>query len=986
MHFEGLSSSLTAVNEWMSGINIINNVFDNVDDYNIYMDNMDSITVTGNIMRNSQNIQSDGIYCFDIQNFNFSGNTIDANDYGIYISDGNFDAAVTSQSLISNNMVTALADYAVYLDDVNNVDIYHNTLYGKPALYMNDNLDFNIKNNIFTSDDDYCFESVDDLGVSIVVDYNMYWTPSTNPLFVKEGINIHADLTAWQTANAALNLNSVELEPFFVSTTDLHLEGANGNDIGDNSVGILVDIDGDTRPLAPSTIVDMGADEFIPISDNVAFVAVVDPTNNSCGDSTTVVSIQVQNLGLNPITSLPITLIVGGDFTDTVNYTYPGNIGFGEYDTIAVTVLNTYAGGSFTLEGYLDLVGDSDNTNDTLSQISLTFTPFTPSGIDVTVCGVDTAVLYADTSYTFSFDWYDAPVGGNQVGTGASFTVPSIASQGTYYVEYGAFNDTLTTTYADDNGCGAGTMFDVNSNITTAISGFCVNSPDASVSVDVYYIIGSSYVGNETNAGAWTSAGTYTFPGAGTGNASCFTLATPFIVPAGQTVAIYLDYNARYTNLSSSFSTTSGDITITTGAGFCTSFSGPINGRTFNGSITFGVTPCSTIRVPVTATSAANVNLGSDTVVCGTSLTLDAGAANSANEILWSTTEMTQMIDVTTTGTYYVEITDTTASCSNTDTINVVIDNLSVDLGPDATACAPANITLDAGNAFPAMSYAWSNGDTTQTIDVSMAGTYSVEVSDSFACVANDTVIITVDSIATDLGPDQIICAGATTTLDAGGSFPGASYAWSTGDTTQTIDVTTADKFDVVVTSASGCTASDTVTVDVNGLAVADFTTTGTATDFTWSFTDNSSNADSVVYDFGDGNVSLDANPSNTYAAVGTYTVCQYAFNTCNIDTTCTDITITGVGIRNVSENIQFNLFPNPTSGNLALNVSLVNEDELTIQILSMIGNTIYSETLSNNGARNFTKVLDVTSLAQGTYLVKLTGKDGFVVKNFVKK
>lgn len=991
IHLEGLSTSLTAVDEWMNGMNIINNIFDNVDDYNIYVDNQDSLTITGNIISNSQSIQSDGIYCFDIQNFNISGNAINANDYGIYVADGNFDITpgpVPSQSLISNNMVIALNDYGLYIDDVNNVDVYHNTLLGAPALYMNDNFDITIKNNIFTSETDYCFESLDALGTTISVDYNMYWTPNTNGLFVKDGTAIHADLGAWQIANALLNINSVELEPFFVSPTDLHLTGANGNDIGDNAVGILIDIDGDTRPIAPSTVVDMGADEFTPILDNAAFVALLEPTTSSCGAISATVSIQVQNLGLNPITSLPITVYVGGDITDTVNLVYTGNFAFGEFDTIAVTTLNTYAGGTFTIQGFIDLAGDLDPSNDTLSQVSFTIIPFEPTGIDAVVCASDVALLAADTTYTFNFDWYDAPTGGNLVSTGTTYSVPSIAAQNTYYLEYSSFNEELTTAYAGGNGCGGGNMFDVLSTNATTISGFCANvglAAGTSEDISVYYIIGSTYAGNEFTPGAWTPAGTYTVNSAGPGNATCFNLAAPINIPANQLVAIYLEFEADYTNGVATYTSPSGNVQLFTGVGLCSSFGGSNPDRMFNGSVTFGVAPCSTIRVPVTATSAANVELGADTVVCGTSLNLDAGAGNSTNQLLWSTNDTSTMITINTSGTYYVAVTDTNAVCTNSDTIEVIIDNISVDLGPDLVVCTPASATLDAGNSFPAMSYDWSTGANTQTIDVSAAGDYSVEVSDAFGCSDSDTINIQVESITVDLGSDFAICAGTSATIDAG--VGAASYAWSTGETTQTIDVNTADRFEVIVTGALGCTATDTVTVDLNPLAVADFTSTGTAQDFTWSFTDNSLNADSVVYDFGDGNFSLDANPSNTYAAVGTYTVCQYVFNDCNVDTLCSsDVVITGVGIRNVSDNISFSVFPNPTSSNLAISVDLVNEDELTVQILSMIGNTIYSETLTNNGTRNFTQVIDVSALAQGTYLIKVSGNDGFVVKNFVKK
>ncbi len=59
----------------------------------------------------------------------------------------------------------------------------------------------------------------------------------------------------------------MEGNPLFVNATspaDLHLIGTLANDTGDNSVGIHVDIDGDSRPLPPSTKVDIGADEYHP--------------------------------------------------------------------------------------------------------------------------------------------------------------------------------------------------------------------------------------------------------------------------------------------------------------------------------------------------------------------------------------------------------------------------------------------------------------------------------------------------------------------------------------------------------------------------------------------------------------------------------------------------------------------------------------------------------------------------------------------------
>jgi hypothetical protein len=69
------------------------------------------------------------------------------------------------------------------------------------------------------------------------------------------------------------------------------------------------------------------------------------------------------------------------------------------------------------------------------------------------------------------------------------------------------------------------------------------------------------------------------------------------------------------------------------------------------------------------------------------------------------------------------------------------------------------------------------------------------------------------------LGEDVFICTGETVTLDAGN--PGATYLWSTGETTQTIAVTTSGLYGVMVTNAGG-SGYDEVNVTFYPLPIAD--------------------------------------------------------------------------------------------------------------------------------------------------------------------
>jgi gliding motility-associated-like protein len=130
-----------------------------------------------------------------------------------------------------------------------------------------------------------------------------------------------------------------------------------------------------------------------------------------------------------------------------------------------------------------------------------------------------------------------------------------------------------------------------------------------------------------------------------------------------------------------------------------------------------------------------------------------------------------------------------------------------VNLGNDSAFCS-GTVTLNAGN--PGSTYLWSTGATTQTITVS-AGTYWVSVTSPTGCAGYDTITFTSQALNVSLGADTIVCGGSPFTLSAGNS--GASYQWSTGDTSQTITAATSGTYSVLVTDAQGCTGSDVINV-----------------------------------------------------------------------------------------------------------------------------------------------------------------------------
>lgn len=194
--------------------------------------------------------------------------------------------------------------------------------------------------------------------------------------------------------------------------------------------------------------------------------------------------------------------------------------------------------------------------------------------------------------------------------------------------------------------------------------------------------------------------------------------------------------------------------------------------------------------------------LGPDTILCGnTTLQLNGGPATS---YLWNTGDTTQNITVNAPGQYYV--TTTTGNCTFSDTINITMNPVPViDIGADTTFCGPVTLLLDAGSSG---SYIWNNSNTTQTLNVTTAGTYFVTVTIA-GCSNSDTIVVT--EILPPVINDTAICMGQTATFT---STIADSWLWNTGSSLQSITAT-ANGYYWVDAIENGCTLRDSAMLTV---------------------------------------------------------------------------------------------------------------------------------------------------------------------------
>ncbi len=451
-----------------------------------------------------------------------------------------------------------------------------------------------IRNNIFRcvangGGNAYALACLSAVNVLSNCDYNSYYSHLAN-------INVY---TASQTAASTIpaiqaltgkDVNSVILNPTFVSSTDYHLQSVAANaslsNAGTFIASVTTDFDGDTRSTnAP----DIGADEFIYIPKITSF-----SPSSACPGATVTINgadftgaTAVSLAGLNA----SYTVVSTSQITATVsNSTNPSN------STVSVT--NSFGTGTST--GTLDRKSPGTYTSKSISTGS--------TGDQVTISGTNlsgaTAVTFGGTTATFTIT----------NSTEVVATVPSI-SNGTV---------SIAITDACGNSVSAGSFTVVTANPCT--------TPSAQA---------TSFVASSTTTS--TLNGTFSFAsGSPSGYLVVYATSALSGVPQnGTTYTAGAGFSGTILQVSSSSSVSitglTGNTTYTVTV-FAYNGGGCSGGPLYNTTnpLTYTFTTCSNIPTSVTATPVGNSTGNSINFAWGAP---SGGGANSVTYSLEVTTD-----------------------------------------------------------------------------------------------------------------------------------------------------------------------------------------------------------------------------------------------------------------------------------------------------------------------------------------------------------
>jgi PKD repeat protein len=397
------------------------------------------------------------------------------------------------------------------------------------------------------------------------------------------------------------------------------------------------------------------------------------------------------------------------------------------------------------------------------------------------------------------------------------------------------------------------------------------------------------------------------------------------------------------------------------------------------------------INNAITATIQVN---GASTVCEGETMEMEVITNATNATINWSNGGNTEVITVTAPAIVSVMVTNAAGCSAQTDDfVANVFPTPSVTISAEGPTsfCTGSSVVLSSSAASGNL---WSNNAASSSITISVSGNYNLTYTDENGCTAqsNSIEVNVSDAPAPTISTNgaTTFCEGESVVLSASNS---ETYQWSLNGmavpnaTAQTWTATAGGAYSVTVTNTDQCDGvgtSSLVFVVVNPTPTAGFDFDFTYNGYTYDFNNNSTGATSYEWNFGDGSTSTEANPSHTFATGGTHVVTLTAINGQCEDVI--EITITGVAVEENELVTNLSLYPNPTSGNALVSMTLNGSHNVMVSVYELTGKMVYNTYRPNSfGTQNIE--LPASELSAGIYLVQVqVGSTTQMIKLVVNK
>ena len=418
-----------------------------------------------------------------------------------------------------------------------------------------------------------------------------------------------------------------------------------------------------------------------------------------------------------------------------------------------------------------------------------------------------------------------------------------------------------------------------------------------------------------------------------------------------------------------------------------------------------------TIHVTVRATTTIDIQaIPNDTICIGQLLVLNgaSGGGSALSQFSWSpggATSQSITIAPSVSAPYSIQAVNA-YGCPTADTLPIevisaalpVINSLTA--SNNASYCnglTPVTLTVAGTGAVsttwtPSTGLNMTSGNTVLASPTGVGSSilYGVTLTNSGGCSASDTIRVyshALPTVSVQATPNDTICIGESVTLLAQGTNLTDTFHWvPTNDMTQSITVSPASHTMYVVhviSGVSGCPNSDTLHIEALAVPVASYTYN--PVNYTVTFTNNSTNATSYAWDFGDtsGVSTLQNPPPYTYSVNNTYAVSLVVSNGyCSATSTqLVDIT---VGLNELLTGSSLSVYMNPATEIAYIQFNSKHSNAV-LQVVNALGQIVSERVVTSTGNNAYKEEVDMSYLPSGVYSIHISTSSNQFSKKLIK-
>lgn len=461
-------------------------------------------------------------------------------------------------------------------------------------------------------------------------------------------------------------------------------------------------------------------------------------------------------------------------------------------------------------------------------------------------------------------------------------------------------------------------------------------------------------------------------------------LATPSITPNGPTT-FCAGGNVKLTSVSAPFykwSTSVNDtlqfITVSTAG-------------TYSVTIKNSIGCSATTSVVVKVNPLPAVDAGLNTSVCtNKKIQLNAIGATTYSwrpgKSLSDSTIVNPLANPQVTTTYTVTGTNANG-CKNKDSVTITALTLpTVDAGADTAVCQKASANL---KGKIAQTCVWHPGKSLSDSTIAnpiasplTSTTYTLITTASNGCSNTDSVKVMILALPViNAGADVSVCKNTKVQLSATG---GVSYLWQPGKTlTDSViynpiaDPPITTSYTVTGTGSDGCKTKDTIKITILPLPatpviVQDWDTLSCGSDY-------------YSYQWYLNNVSIPGATFKSYVFLsnGDYYVTVTDSKGCSVNSST--VTITNVGVEENNNAVHVNVFPNPTTDELTIELNLPETQNLKLNLINVAGQKLIATELKQVSG-NYRKSINLKEIPNGIYYLQVNSDKQFITKKIIKQ